>query len=104
MDALTLLLCALATWRISSLLVNESGPFDMFGRLRGFAVLKLGADGVFSCIWCMSVWVSGAVALLYATAPGVTFWVTLVLSQSALAISWDMLLKGLKNHGDSETP
>lgn len=59
---LRLVLLGLATWRLSSLLVHERGPFDVFGRIRH----ATGADRVgemgeiqelFSCVWCMSIWV-----------------------------------------------
>lgn len=54
---------ALATWRLSSLLVNEDGPFKVFYRLRTRAgVYKQGelsqVAELFTCIWCMSIWVA----------------------------------------------
>lgn len=63
------IICALAGWRIASLLVSEPGPWDVFARFRErigvpeFGEIKRGfVPGVFSCVWCMSVW---AVALCW---------------------------------------
>lgn len=57
-------LIGLATWRISSLLVNESGPSDIFGKIRRrLGVPEQGeVKGFFpsllSCIWCLSTWIA----------------------------------------------
>lgn len=61
------ILLVLATWRLSSLLVNEDGPLDIFVKLRKYIGVETNAYGVdvgqnvvakvFTCIWCMSVWV-----------------------------------------------
>lgn len=69
MELTSLLIFGLATWRISSLLVNEAGPGNVFLKLRnlfGFshdksknkAIIPDGFFGeLFSCIWCCSLWV-----------------------------------------------
>lgn len=88
-------LLALATWRLSSMLVNEVGPFDIFQRLRdalkvypaeqdGAVICKSdgAAFGMFCCVWCMSVWCSAVLLALYPYAPVVIWW----LAISALAI------------------
>ena len=61
----------LATWRISSLIVNEGGPGSVFVRLRELAGITHDEDGnkliipdrflagVFSCMWCASIWIGG---------------------------------------------
>lgn len=51
------LLCALAVWRITHLLVAEDGPGDIVFRLRK----KLGNSGMgraMDCFYCTSVWIS----------------------------------------------
>jgi hypothetical protein len=63
MNLAGVVLLGLATWRISSLLVNEDGPFYMFHRLRQWmGVYEAGEMRqtalLFSCVWCMSVWVA----------------------------------------------
>lgn len=67
-----LLVACLITWRLTSLIVSEAGPFDLFARIRD----QLGVyydeasqcQGRWSlarglcCVWCTSVWVGWAVA------------------------------------------
>jgi hypothetical protein len=64
----------LATWRLSELLVDEAGPFDIFHKLRRFVGVeydehsrKTASNNVaklFLCILCMSVWCGAFFALL----------------------------------------
>jgi hypothetical protein len=62
-DPLSLLLFALSVWRVSSLLLYEDGPGEVFARVR----TRAGADTpgeisglaqLWSCMWCMSMWVA----------------------------------------------
>lgn len=69
---------ALATWRLSSLLVQESGPFDVFGKLRG----KTTVGGMLDCVWCTSIWVAALLVLVSRVAR----WPVDVLAVSAAAI------------------
>ncbi len=64
---------ALATWRISHMLVNERGPYDILTLLRvqcgfeydlDFNKLSAPDNHVLSCVWCVSVWVGGVLVLL----------------------------------------
>lgn len=57
----------LATWRISSLILYETGPFRIFLRIRTWiGVYKpgevKGLRELFSCMWCLSVWVAAGLA------------------------------------------
>ena len=109
-----LVVLALATWRLSSLLVEEDGPFNIFRSLRarvgagefsqhGMDATKLTAQelekvmmragrpesflaGLLSCIWCTSVWVGVALASAAFLMPVVTFYIALVFALSAAAI------------------
>lgn len=64
----------LATWRITSLFVSERGPYDVFGRLRDAAGITFDEASqpvsanelarALLCVWCTSVYIGGAVALL----------------------------------------
>lgn len=76
---LNLLKLILATWRLTSLLVQEAGPFDVFGKLRATAP----HGGALDCIWCTSVWVA---ALLYMLR---WQWLVDILAISAGAILYD---------------
>lgn len=98
MDIANLLIYGLAVWRISSLLVNEEGPWYIFWHIRS----KLGhmhdldmnyighKDGflsdTFACVWCLSIWVAIAVSIgrYFFSAP--TFYICLALALSAVAI------------------
>lgn len=84
-----LIIAGLATWRLSSLLVHEDGPWDIMLRLRHWAR----ADGdevsgvialALQCIWCVSVWVA-PVMLALALMP--LLWVVpAIMAVSAVAI------------------
>lgn len=77
-DLLTLIILIAATWRISSLLAQEAGPFGILTKIR-----------FLDCVWCWSFWWGLAFALLYKYLPDVTFWIALPLALSAGAIAWD---------------
>lgn len=53
----------LATFRLTSLLVAEDGPWSIFNRLRERAAGTL-LGQVLSCFWCCSVWIGLLVAVL----------------------------------------
>jgi hypothetical protein len=57
-----LTLCVLATWRVSHLIAQEDGPFDVIVRLRqraGNGVLGRLMD----CPYCLSLWIAAPLAL-----------------------------------------
>ena len=64
-DGMAFLLCTLAVWRISHLLAQEDGPFDVVFRLRR----KVG-QGFFGtlldCFLCLSLWIALPFAFLIA--------------------------------------
>ena len=47
-----LLILALFTWRLAYLLVKESGPFNLMGRLRARTTI----GGMLDCLYCCSIW------------------------------------------------
>ena len=65
----------LATWRLTSLVARERGPADVFLRLRmrlGFEHDDAGEPTgipdrwlILGCVWCLSLWVAGAVYCLW---------------------------------------
>ena len=71
----------LAIWRLSSLLMKERGPFDLFVRVRKLIGVKHYDDGtplsykdnffgnLFSCCWCLSVWIAFAYTAFYIFLP-----------------------------------
>lgn len=60
-----LVVCVLATWRLSHLVAREDGPFDAVLRLRARA-----GDGMLGrlmdCPYCLSIWFAAPAALLLA--------------------------------------
>jgi hypothetical protein len=82
MTLLTLLILILATWRISSLLTNEEGPFEILSRLR-----KL--TGAFDCLWCMSIWTGVFITGLYWYSSGLATLLCLPFALSAGAVAWE---------------
>ena len=55
-----LLLAALACWRLTSLLVYEDGPDQMFSRFRDW----LWITDLLDCFWCTSLWAAAPLAAL----------------------------------------
>lgn len=104
-----ILICGLVVWRISSLLVNETGPFDIFENIRFYSGVRYNEIGTYginfiskilSCVWCMSVWVSAPIAYLaLLVLNDVNFrtiiWVFLALSSSAVAILIEEIVQAL---------
>lgn len=103
-DWLTLVISGLAGWRLAYMLVNESGPFDVFGRLRylagirqivvhgpdgqaisaGYTATNTLAEGLM-CVWCVSVWTAVFCALITLVGP-IGVWLVRILAISGLAI------------------
>lgn len=99
-----MLLAALATWRLSNLLVNEDGPFEVFDWLRAqFDVrwetevqrhyLLPGSNNevgrMLLCIYCTSIWVAIFFVALTLLLPQVAFVVTAILALSAVSCLLD---------------
>jgi len=85
-DFFELLIMVLATWRLASMLVSEDGPFDVFRRIRSLWGITHHDDGtvaqipdttlakLFTCMWCMTLWMAAVVYLLWIVAP-VAVWI-----------------------------
>lgn len=96
---------ALATWRIANMLVDEDGPWMIFEHLRLKAGLQPAfPDGtretdppgqmpgsLFTCVWCMSVWVAAVWIILFAISH-LALWLAFPFALSAIACllnRWD---------------
>ncbi|MHA2118165.1 MAG: DUF1360 domain-containing protein [Candidatus Thorarchaeota archaeon] len=96
MTLIVLLSLSAATWRMSSLLVNEDGPRDMLAKFRYFIGVRydelnfpIGTNVVsraFTCVWCLSVWVAIAFTILWLINESLAFIISLPLALSAAAI------------------
>lgn len=90
------LIFALATWRISSILVHEAAPYELASRLRRAVGVRHDERGnvyadselgkLFACIFCMSVWIGWGLALM--VRPRKQFFIR-GLAYSAIAIMVD---------------
>ena len=71
-------ICALAVWRITHLLSQEDGPFDVIFKLR-----KLFGQGFFGdlldCFYCLSLWIAVPFAIFLCTEwlQGIIVWLAL---------------------------
>ena len=111
----TFIALALATWRLSKLLVEELGPFDVFDKIRIAIWNSSGGDnkhpigamlwGLFSCVWCMSVWVGGLMALTwyYMWYHPLAKFAIYALAFSAVAIVVDSLVTGMYHIGSENS-
>lgn len=78
-----LITAALATWRICYLLMHEDGPLDISMHIRTMFMKSVWAAQFINCIYCVSVWVGGCVAVLTLTPA----WIVLLpFAFSAVAI------------------
>lgn len=104
MTIVELLIYGAATWRIASLFVQESGPFDIFTRIRELEGIRHDDEGnilatpntffgeLLSCIWCSSLWVAlfwGIVILVF---PAVALKIAMVFAFSTIAVMIDKWL------------
>lgn len=98
MELFSFLVYSLATWRISSLFVNEGGPGNMFLYIREWSGIEHDSDGnktiipdgffpsLLSCIWCSSLWVALFWVVMDWVLPEITLRVAMVFAISAVAI------------------
>ena len=92
---LEVLVLALATWRLASLLAHEDGPFEMFGYIRAWLGVRYDECGNpypthwlsrgVMCLWCCSIWFGVFWAGLY-FAWGDSWWLALPLALSSVAV------------------
>lgn len=85
-----LLANCLATWRITSLLVDETGPYDVFTKFRDSIGIEYNEFSrripknefakMFNCFWCCSIWV----ALVLVLAQRRPFWEIFAYSAAAI--------------------
>lgn len=95
-----------ALWRLCSLVANESGPFDMFGRLRSLAERLSNENPFFRafhlheglcCEWCNSIWFSTVMVVMWLYFGEVVLLVVLPLALSAWVIVMKYAIHYLQN-------
>lgn len=104
MDTFHFLTFSLAVWRLSSLLVNEEGPFNLFVGIRKLAKIEHDADNIpilypsnelaqmLSCLWCTSIWVALAYLLFWLAFPVPAVYLSYILGMSAIAVLIDKMV------------
>jgi hypothetical protein len=97
----------LCTWRLSSLVVNEEGPFCVFLKLRQKLGIIHDPDDkpidapdwflprLLMCVWCVSVWMGALTYLMWWISPVPVF----IFAASAIAILVQRYLDGLPRMG-----
>lgn len=104
MTLLEFIILGSATWRLSSLLASkETGPFDVFKRIREKAGITHDIDGnisivphrffaeLLSCVWCASIWVGAFWGCFFAIAPQICIIAATIFALSTIAILIDRL-------------
>lgn len=100
MGILHLIVLALATWRMSSLIATEKGPYNILGRLRKLSGVTYDKNNgsyyptntlseLVLCIWCLSPWIAAILVILYYFFGVTVVWVCLPFALSAAAIIVD---------------
>lgn len=90
------IILSLAIWRISNLLIEESGPYAILELFRYQLGIRYNEQNVtyatnelaelFTCHFCLSVWLGIFVAISYYFYPTLTYWLCLPFALSALAL------------------
>ena len=101
MSIQNLIIYGLAVWRIASIFVRERGPFDLFLKLRKRVGIQHDNSGnpvgipdgflpgVFSCVWCASVWIGFFFATIWVVSPEWSLKFSVPFALSAVAIFVD---------------
>lgn len=92
---LTIIIGGLVTWRLSRMIVKESGPLAIFSRLRAKLAEKQKNPGglydLVSCVACTSIYIGAVVALWAAESVLGVIWYS--LSFSAISVVIERLVK-----------
>jgi hypothetical protein len=88
------LILGLATWRISHMLVWEDGPWDIFEKYRNALEEEFFFDKLFSCVWCLSVWVGAILVLSAIIDKTVTIYLMLPFALSAITVLLERVTDG----------
>jgi len=103
-----LLILGLATWRLSSLLVNEDGPWEIFARMRTMVGIRYNEQSLpyattalselFTCVFCMSVWMGFLLTAVYWLSSKWTILIMSPFALSAIAVIIERVVSGESKH------
>lgn len=97
------LVASLALWRVTALIVKESGPFDVFYRIRERVGIHHDDNGdiceiedrwlpkLMSCVWCLSMFLALFYAPLVWFLPEIVIPVSFPFALSAVAIGLEKI-------------
>lgn len=85
-DLPRLIILILATWRLTSLVLREDGPWKLFVHLRTILGRTDVGIGALSCFWCLSVWIGTLLSLLSLWGYGHLVMLPLALSAAAIGM------------------
>jgi hypothetical protein len=100
-----ILILILATWRISSLLATEPGPWDVFGKLRTLVGVRYDGGSPYGtnvvgkaivCVWCNSLYIGAAWALFWWLAPTAATLAAMPFALSAGAVIVNEIVEWLE--------
>jgi len=104
------IILALATFRISSLIADEDGPFGLFEWIRSKIGVQRDDKGKaygtnnfavgLVCQWCNSIWIGVVLMLLYMYSKQITLWVAFPLALSAVALTISEINKLLERYNN----
>lgn len=95
---------ALTCWRITNLICNEGGPFNMFGHFRAackrlhckYKICTLfNLEEWSTCEWCMSIWVGGGLTLGYLLIPNFMYF-CIPFALSTITIALKFIIQGME--------
>lgn len=99
-----LLILGLATWRLTSLIVSEAGPWDLMAKFRHRIGIRYddlsqpyGTNVIASamtCVWCFSVWIGLGMAGMFLIFGPYVIMACLPLSLSAMSILIERMTDG----------
>lgn len=100
-----LVIFGLTVWRISSLFVNERGPFNVFVKIRELSGLMHDERGevymipdtllagILSCVWCCSIWIGIGWAVFWIFFPILALKIAVPFAFSAVAILLETMIR-----------
>ena len=103
-----LLILGLATWRLSSLLVNEDGPWEILARMRVAVGIRYDQQSqpyattvlseLISCVFCVSIWMGLLLSAGYWLNARLTILVMSPFALSAMAVIIERVVSGESKH------
>jgi hypothetical protein len=89
MEAIQLIVFCMSTWRLTVMFLQDSGPFDIFDKLRSVTNAGVWEDAnqigrLLTCPYCFSVWAAIFMYALVTYAPSIGWPAAYILTASAV--------------------